>query len=122
MAERAYTIEVDKVHRKVIKWTGLLNGDTGQWFPYAGYYPDKSMHVFGTAGAGLHVKPYGTNEGYDPLTPPSQAVQLKDATEDLIDITSVPDIAVILPNTEQVRVGVAGDGTTNITVIMEMKS
>lgn len=116
MAERAYSVLVDKVNRKVIKWTGLGNGDTGQWYPYAGHYPDKTMHVYGTAGAGLHVKPFGSNE----IGAPAAGAQLYDATEELIDITTVPIVKTVLPNTNQIRPEVTGDGTTSITVLLEM--
>jgi len=118
MAERAYSVDYDGVNHKVIKWTGLLNGDTGQWYPHAGRYPDKTMHVFGTAGAGLHVKPFGSNESGTP----SNRAQLRDATEDLIDITTIPDAVVVLPNTRQIQPDVAGDGTTAITVLLELKA
>jgi len=118
MSEIAYTVEYDGLMNKVIKWTGLGNGDTGKPYPFADRYPDKTMHVYGTAGAGLHVKAYGSNE----VGTPSNGAQLRDATEDLIDITTIPDIVVVLPNTHQVWPDVAGDGTTAITVLMELKA
>ena len=118
MAERAYSVEYDGVYHKVIKWTGLGNGDTGAPYPFAGRYPDKTMHVYGTAGTGLHVKAYGSNE----VGTPANGAQLRDATEDLIDVASVPDAVVVLPNTHQIWPSVAGDGSTSITVLMELKA
>jgi hypothetical protein len=118
MPDVAYTVEYDGVKNKVIKWV-LTNGQAGAWYPFAGRYPDKTMHVFGTAGSGLHVKPYGTNEA---VAAPTSEAQLEDATEDLIDITAVPAVVVVLPNTHQIRPKVAGDGTTAITVMMELKA
>lgn len=119
MAERAYTVEYDGVKNKVVKWTGLLNGDVGTWYPFAGRYPDKTMHVYGTIGTGGHVKVEGTNE----VATPTSAVLLCDATEDVIDISSLPDLKVVLPNTQMVRPHVtAGDGTTSVTVMMELKA
>ena len=43
MAVRSYTVIKDNVRMKVVKWTGLLNGDTGQPYEFSGKYPDKSV-------------------------------------------------------------------------------
>jgi hypothetical protein len=118
MATRAYTVISDGARNKIVQWTGLGNGDDGQWISFAGRYPDKTMHVYGTPGTGLHVKPYGSNE----VGVPANAAQLQDATEDLIDITSVPAIVVILQNTHQFRPVVTGDGSTSITVLLELRA
>jgi hypothetical protein len=116
MAEKPYTVLVDKFRNKVVKWENMTNGDTGEWYPNAGHYPDKTAHAFGTNGTGLHVYIQGTNEPANA----NNAVNLVDATEDAINITALPDIKVVLPNTVMVRPAVAGDANTNVTVIMEM--
>jgi len=119
MAERAYSILVDKAKRKVIRWTGLQNGDTGAWLPWAGHYPDKTVHAYGTAGAGLSLKMEGSNE----IGTPTAAVDLVDATEDVINIQTLPGVSVVLPNTNQIRPNIeGGDGTTAVTVLLELNA
>lgn len=118
MAVVNYEILVDKVRLKVIKWEGLGNGDTGQWYAAAGHYPDKSCHAMGTPGTGLSLKMEGTNE----VGTPASSVDLHDATEDVINIQTLPSMVLILESTGQIRPNVeAGDGTTDVDVLLMMK-
>lgn len=119
MAERDFTYLVDHVNFKVVRWDGLQNGDTGKPFTFSGYYPDKSVHVFGTPGTNLHVYVQGTNE----TGSPSNWAKLADSTGTTIDITSLsePVMRQILQSPVQIRPYVTGDASTNVSVIIAMR-
>jgi hypothetical protein len=64
MATKPFTVnyKVTSVANGVlVKWEGLANGDDGAPF-LSGQYPDKSIHVRGTFGAGGSLVIEGTNE------------------------------------------------------------
>src|SRR5215510_4495446 len=78
---------------RVVKWTGLLNGDTGA--PYV--CPEgcfKTVHVYGTPGATPHILIQGSNEQtYDPssgaLSAPDYQTLHNDQTGAALDFTAV---------------------------------
>jgi len=115
MAVRSYTVIKDNVRMKVVKWTGLLNGDTGQPYEFSGKYPDKSVQVFGTWGATPHCYIEGTNELVDES--PAQYETLNDAQGNALDVAA-DKIEQILENTNLIRPRCTGDGTLSLTVLM----
>ena len=118
MAERVCSVVVDKVNMKVIKWTGLLNGDTGAWYTYSGKYPDKCFQVFGTFGAGGTVVLQGTCEE---IATPANPLTLSDVWGVAISKTAAA-IVPVAQSPAQIRPSVtAGDGTTNLTVYLTIR-
>lgn len=112
MAVRSFSTEVDTVKEKVIKWTGLLNGDTGQPYPYAGKYPIKSVQVYGTFGAGPHCYIEGCNQDT-----PVDYHTLNDMGGAALDIVAA-GFKGIRENSHWVRPRTTGDGATNLTVML----
>jgi len=115
MAVRAYSVIKDSVNMKVIKWTGLLNTDTGQPYEFASKYPDKSVQVYGTFGASPHCFIEGTNELVDGS--PANYQTLNDPSSAALDIVAAK-VEQILENTNLIRPRVTGDGTTSLTVLL----
>lgn len=120
MATRTATnINQDKVFKtQLIRWSGILNGDDGSPMAVASY-SDKTMQIFGTFGSGGSVTLQGSN---DPRveTDPSNAVwfSLVDPQGNAITKTAASGEA-ILENPFWIRpVCTAGDGTTNLTIII----
>ncbi len=110
MATRTYTVDYDSVNCKVIKWTGLLNGDDGSPYILAGKYADKNVMVIGTFGTGGSLAVEGTNE-----KTATTWLALNDQAGATIAIT-VAKVKQVLENTLQLRPHVtAGDGTTSLT-------
>lgn len=97
-------------------WTALANGDTGQ--PLDGSrYPDKSMTVLGTFGAGGTVileggPPGGSYLGLNDTRGEGNALSF--TTADSRQVNENP--AFIRPRVT------AGDGTTALTVVLECSS
>jgi hypothetical protein len=124
MAVQPYTLLVDNVRMKIVQWT-LTNGDTGQWYPWSGLYPEKFFQVYGTWGTGGTVIPEGTNEGYPgavtndlPTVTPAAPVQLRDSTHSLMSFAANGG-DTLLQNPAQIRPHcTAGDGTTSLTVLL----
>jgi len=128
MAVRAFTVLIPVAANgstpygaRIVKWTGLLNGDTGA--PYVSPQATKtSVHVYGTPGATPHLLIQGTNEQtYDP-TPTALAAPdyqtLHDAQGVALDLTAA-GIKEIMENTTGIRPNVTGgDGTTTWTVVL----
>lgn len=103
-----------------VQWSGLLNTDVGQAFS-CGHRNIKSVQVYGTLGAGGSVQLQGTNDqAYTPgavATAPNW-VPLSDRQGNQLDI-AVAKIENVQENPNAVRPSVtAGDGTTNLTVVM----
>lgn len=95
-----------------VTWTGLQNGDTG--LPVTiGEYPDRTMQVTGTFGAGGSVSLEGSNDQttetptYVVLTDPQGNAITKTAAG-LETCEEAP--LIVRPNCT------AGDGTTSLTV------
>jgi hypothetical protein len=134
MAVRSYTVDfpidgrggvVPGVH--IVTWTGLLNTDTGA--PYVA--PDKSeksVQVFGTFGVGGNLRMEGANAQAYTSSPsgataasPTYAT-LTDPTQTAINMAAA-GVKEILENTTAVRPNItAGDGSTNLTVVMTVRS
>lgn len=94
----------------VVTWGPMANGDVGSPFLCCNF-PDKSVEVSGTFGAGGTVTFQGTNM----VTSPTYST-LRDATGATLSITAT-DLRSILENPLQVRPNItAGDGTTSLTV------
>ncbi len=117
MAEREGTLIVDDQGTVVITWSGLRNGDTGDWVR-AGHFADKTVQVIVTAaGSGDKVAMQGS---------PDNGVtegDLHDAQGGLISAvltsTTISDPEVISETPLWIRPEVtAGDGTTDLTVVV----
>jgi len=122
MATRSYTeyVGVNQYKRGIIivKWTGLLNGDTG--IPYPGaFFPDKSVHIYGTLGAGGTIIIQGSND--QDLTT-TNYITLNDPANNALSFTAA-GLKAVMENTFLIRPNVtAGDGTTNLTCIVVMET
>lgn len=97
------------------KWTGLLNGDDGAPLSVekgAVVFSDKTVQVTGTFGVGGNVIIEGSNSNasYKPLNDP-QGTPLSTITDETV--------STILENPADIKPRVsAGDGTTDLTVII----
>lgn len=110
MAIRTPTIETLGERTVRIKWTGLLNGDTGAPVDWA-LYADRSVQVLGTFGAGGSVAIEGSNDD-------ANFVGLSDARGAALAITAAR-LEQIEDVSKSIRPNVtAGDGTTNLTVVL----
>jgi hypothetical protein len=114
MAVRNYTVIKETVNMKVIQWSGLLNGDTGQPYEFSGKYPDKSVQAFGTFGASPHCYIKGTNEL---VAAPAHFQVLNDPQGTALDLVA-EKVEQVLENTNLIRPEAAGDGTLNLTVLL----
>lgn len=116
MAERAAVTLLNDGTRVIIRWTGLLNGDTGAWVKLP-WHGDKSAIAYGTFGVGGTVRVQGSNEI---VAAPANPVNLQDPPSTAaIGLTAANPVEAVLENTHQVRPNVtAGDGTTTLTVDM----
>jgi hypothetical protein len=116
MAERIGVVtEIRTIHDDchVIRWSGLLNGDTGDRVEMPGS-ADRSVQFDGTFGAGGTLRWEGSNDGttYYPLVDPQGNV---------LDVT-VAKIEQILEITRFMRPRVtAGDGTTNLAATLLLR-
>lgn len=101
--------------RGVVKvvWSGLLNGDTGDFQGLMGY-PDKAVSVKGTFGAAGSVSIQGTNDAG------TTADIINDSRGEANPLTfTAQDMRQVLENPEGVRpIVTAGDGTTSLTVTL----
>jgi hypothetical protein len=100
----------------LVRWTGLLQTDDGEWirFPKG---DDRSVHVFGTFGAGGNIVLEGSNED---VPTPSNAVTLDDTRGMGNSLTfNAKDIRQVLQSSVWVRPRVtSGDGTTSLTLFL----
>ena len=115
MAIRAYTVLKDNVNLKIIKWTGLLQSDTGQPYEFSAKYPDKCVQVFGTFGATPHCFIEGTNELVDGS--PANYITLNTPASAALDLTAA-GLKQVLENTNLIRPRCTGDGTLSLTVLL----
>ncbi len=96
-------------------WGPMVNGDTGAPVQ-APDYPDKSVMVTGTFGAGGNCRIQGTLET---ITTPTLWQTLADPQGNVLDFGAAK-VEAILENTFQYRPNVtAGDGTTSLTVVLQ---
>lgn len=111
MATRIPTAVIQQNQRVVqIKWTGLLNGDSGEAIDWAAY-ADRSVQVLGTFGAGGSVTLEGSNDG-------TNFVALTDPQGNALTFTGAK-LEQLQELALQVRPRVtAGDVTTDLTVIL----
>jgi len=97
----------------VLKWT-LANGETGDWATMPGAGHDRSVHLYGTAGAGFGIVLEGSNESG---ATPANAVTLRDSDHTALSFTALPKLETILQPCLRVRPRVTGgDGTTSVTI------
>jgi len=94
---------------QVVRWTGLANGDVGQALDLSAY-PDRSVQVVGTFGAGGSVTIQGSNNGDD-------FASLADPQGNALAITTAK-IEAILEAVRYIRPIVTGDVTTSLAVIL----
>ena len=106
MAEAPYSVVYNGVNLKVIKWNLKHTTDpafdqrVGQTYIYPGRYPDKSVQVYGTFGAGI-VKLEGSNEV---AAAPNSWIPLNNSLgAELSFATATKRVVTILENTYQVR-------------------
>lgn len=106
----ALTRDISSGFGVAIGWTPLANGDDGQAWDTQDF-PDISVQVLGTFGAGGNLRLEGCNE----VTPTNWAT-LADPQANALDITAAK-IEQVLENVRWIRPRVtAGDGTTSLTV------
>ena len=116
MATAAYTVLHDSARLKVIQWTITSTNVDGAPYPFSGRYPDKSLHVFGTFGAGGTLKGQGTNE----ITAPGNWYSLNDPQGNELSFTAAK-IEQVLENSFLFRPYLsAGTGVT-LTVLLCLK-
>lgn len=115
MATRSYSTRILIPHKvMVVTWEGLQNGDDGEPLQ-AVLYSDRSAQVKGAFGSGGEVTVEGSNDGGTTYTP------LTDPQGNSIAITAAK-IEAVTELVEYIRPRVtAGDGATNITVVMIVK-
>lgn len=129
MATRAFTtfIPIDDRGQNIqralgVKWTGLLNTDDGAPF-VCPQRTIKTVHNYGTPGAGASLLIEGTNEQtYDTsgtlLTPPNYQTVHRDPLGTAMNL-AVAGIDRVSESPAAIRPRVAGgDGTTTWTVTM----
>ena len=116
MATAAYTMLHDSVTLKVIQWTITTANADGAPYIFSGRYPDKSIHVFGTFGAGGTIKAQGTNE----VESPANWYNLNDPQGAEISITAAK-IKEILENVYQFRPYLSAGTVVTLTVILCLK-
>ena len=118
MAIRDWVRTSESGRTQRIIWSGLLNGDTGQVFSAPGA-ADMTVQVTGNFGGGSTIIMQGTLEE---LTSPSNFFTLRDGGDNLISF-SAADAEMIAMVTAGIRPSVtAGDGTTDLTVILFVRS
>ena len=106
-----------RVHR--FTWAGLLNGDDGALVSIPGA-SDMSVQVFGTFGSGGIIIIEGSLELLDPA--PTNFFTLRDGGDNLISFTAA-DGEMVGPLAVAIRPNVtAGDGTTDLTMILLARS
>ncbi len=104
-----------RVHR--FTWTGLLNGDDGDLKSIPGA-ADMTVQVFGTFGAGGTIILEGSCEE----DPASNFFQMRDQGDNVISF-EVADGESVGPIAAFIRPRVtAGDGTTDLTMILLARS
>jgi hypothetical protein len=96
----------------VAEWMAMQNGDVGDAFATAPY-TDKSVQVVGVFGAGGTVTIQGSNNGTDWAT-------LSDEQGNALTF-STAGIKMPAQATQFIRPTVAGDGTTNVDVLIFFK-
>lgn len=97
-----------------VTWSGLLNTDVGDDVNLS-MFPDKSVQVKGTFGAGGTVVIEGSNDGG---TTRATLNDSRGETTGALSFTGA-DVRTVLENTQLIRPNVTGgDGTTNLTVII----
>lgn len=113
MAVRAALVTYPQRGVVKVEWSGLLNGDTGAPEDLS-RYPDKTMQLKGTFGAGGSVNIEGSNDGG------STYHILNDTRGEGNALTlTAADTRMVLENPAAIRPNVtAGDGTTNLSVII----
>jgi hypothetical protein len=99
-----------------VTWSGIAQTDTTQPFSFGGQYPDKTVSVQGTFGAGATVSIMGSNDGIN-------YVKLNDSRGEgnPLDFLTAggTEIRTVLESPYYVRVDLAGgDGTTALSVIV----
>lgn len=93
-----------------VTWASMHNGDVGAPVPY-GVYPDRSIQVTGTFGAGGSVSVLGSNDG-------TNFVQVSNQRGTAFAMTSA-GLEQVEDVSYQIKPQVtAGDGTTSLTVTL----
>jgi hypothetical protein len=102
-----------------VRWTGLLNADSGGPIDYPDY-PDRSIEIRGTVGVGGSIQLEGSNfqapsaDADYSIMEDAQGVDIVETA--ITDHDTVGDLALWM----RPRV-TAGDGTTNFTVDMILR-
>ncbi len=106
MATAAYQVVHDSANLKLIKWNlkhttaPPFDERIGQPYVFPGRFPDKSVQMYGTFGAGV-IKLQGSNEV---VAAPTNWLSLNDPLgAELTFATATKRVAGVLENTYQVR-------------------
>ncbi len=113
MATITPTVTVFDDKTFLAKWEGCGNGDVGAPVEL-GRFADKTVHVFGTFGAGGDVDIQGSN---DEAVASGSWGQCHDPTGTAISIGDTNPL-VVAENPLNIRPSVSGDGTTDLTVVI----
>lgn len=113
----AYTLPYDSNRTWLIQWTGLLNGDNGNYLVMP-HIEDYCVQIFGTFGVGGSISLQGSLETGTPTSPET----LVDPTNAALTFTA-HGLKQVLPLVYAVRpIVTAGDGTTSLTCIIRVIS
>lgn len=121
MAQVPYTKVIGEGGTITFYWT-LANGDYGDSLNLSSF-SDKCVHIYGTFGSGGSATLYGSNNTADFNTSPSGGtwVALVDPQGNAITKTSAA-IEQVLENPRSIAPRVtAGDGTTSLTIAINVK-
>jgi hypothetical protein len=108
----------------LVQWTPLANGDFGTWFKPACLFSDRSVHLFGTFGAGGICALEGSNEATPTENSLANAIVLQEPFGNAALGTPAMN-ATTLKQVGQIAYALrphvtAGDGTTALTFILLM--
>lgn len=109
--------EIERKYKRSVRWEDMEQGDSCSEFPNASLYPNKTVHVFGTfGGATVTMKGRGSQAtGANALSmhnlgnPTAVAAFVAESAMELLE--NFPFIVPVISG---------GDGTTSLTVVVEL--
>lgn len=120
MPTRNYTILRQEANYVMVQWTGLLNGDDGEYFTGALEYGDRCVQIGGTFGTGGALSIQGTNfiPPFNNASNPTNPLTLTDPQGNNLSGINAARIETIMEVPAAIRPLVTGgDGSTSLTVI-----
>lgn len=111
-------IPTDQHRVYLVQWTGILNGDFGNWFVPSALFTDRSVHIFGTLGVGGSISIEVSNEVAPTDGVAGNAVIVQEPFGNAaLTVTAIPAFKQLGQACYAVRPHcTAGDGTTSFTV------